>query len=86
MQRSLPGQQAGSVSAYQRDGAAHNGRTVNAGMQSLVGGADWIGDVKDIPGPITCIATRKDGNECVAKPIGEHEYCIGHLRGSKEIA
>jgi len=88
MHRSLPGQQAGSMPAYQQADRVSQGRTPNAGLQAVAGGVEWVGDHRpDIPGPPTCIATRKDGNPCVAKPIGEHEHCIGHLsRGSEGIA
>lgn len=85
MHRSLPGQQAGSKPAYQQTDHVPQERTPNAGSQVLAGGVDWVGDRTAVPGPPTCTAVRKDGNPCVAKPIGEHERCIGHLtRGSEE--
>lgn len=85
MNRSLPGQQAGSTPAYQQADRTSQMRTPNNGLQAVAGGVDWVGDRTAVPGPPTCTAVRKDGNPCVAKPIGEHERCIGHLsRGSEE--
>ena len=86
MQRSLPGQQAGSSPAYQHLGVSSSGRTPNAGATAVAGGIEWAGDRKAVAGPLACAATRKDGNPCVAKPVGDHEHCIGHLRRSGETA
>ena len=84
MQRSLPGQQAGSSPVYQHLGVSSSGRTPNAGAAAYAGGTDWVGDRNDVPGPVSCTSVRKDGNPCVAKPVGDHEHCIGHLRRSGE--
>jgi len=82
--RSLPGQQAGSSPAYQHAGVGLSGRTQNAGAAVLASGAEWVGD--DVVTTSLCIATRKDGNPCVAKPVGDHDHCIGHLRGSERTS
>lgn len=85
MHRSLPGQQAGMSPAYQHAGVGLSGRTQNAGALVRAGGTDWIDpDQQLAPSAIIlCTAIRKDGNACVAKPVGDHEHCIGHLRGSE---
>lgn len=89
MQRSLPGQQAGSSLAYQHDGVSLSGRTVNAGAMVRAGGADWVGEelLFATASDVACGATKKNGDTCVAKPVGDHDHCIGHLsRGSEGIA
>lgn len=85
MHRSLPGQQAGASPAYQHAGVSLSGRTQNAGATVRAGGADWTDPDQELAPSaiITCIAIRKDGDACVAKPVGDREYCIGHLRGSE---
>jgi len=78
MEKSLVGQGAGAVSAYQREGASLSGRAPRAGMQPVAGGGEWA------DAPRTCNATRKDGAECSAPVVGDNSFCIGHLRGAKE--
>lgn len=75
--RSLPGQQAGSKLAYTGEGAAHSGRTLYSDIEPVAGGVEWVGN-------LTCSARRKDGKPCTANRMGDNEFCIGHLRGSKE--
>ena len=86
MHRSLPGQQAGASPVYQHTGVGLSGRTQNAGAEVRAGGTDYEGDRQLAPSAIIlCAAIRKDGDACVAKPVGDREYCIGHLsRGSEE--
>ena len=69
---------------YQHAGVSLSGRTQNAGAEVRAGGVDYGGDRQLAPSAIiTCAAIRKDGDACVAKPVGDREYCIGHLRGSE---